>query len=370
MPDLPDLQREPEQLQAVQEWRALFDGIASPILVVREDGTVVGLNAVARRLTGSESVEIGRRLAPQALSQPWQSAAELVATAGGHEGPITSTVRDPASGLTWAIEAFPAAPLDQGGRLISLVLRDITEMVALQETLIRDQTMSALGQLIAGVAHEVRSPLFGVSATLDAFEARFGAQADFRTYLENIRRELGRMNDLMRDLLELGKPATTPRRPEPIGIMLAEALQSSRAQAEQRDVALRSLVQPDHGLRRVHADRRRLVQVFRKLLENAIQHAPAGTEVTVSGSLRSEDGSDGFSLMVEDQGPGFRPEDLPRVFEPFFTRRAGGTGLGLSIVERTVEDHGGTVVVTNRPSGGAVVEVRLPLQPADGEDGA
>jgi signal transduction histidine kinase len=155
-----------------------------------------------------------------------------------------------------------------------------------------------------------------------------------------------------------------PRRPEAIGVVLAEALQASRAMAQQRGVTLRSRVHPDDALRQVHADRRRLVQVFGKLLENAIQHTRAGTEVTVTGSHRDQDRPDDFSLAVEDQGPGFRPEDLPRVFEPFFTRRAGGTGLGLSIVLRTIEDHGGTVAVTNRSGGGAAVEVRLPLLPA------
>lgn len=342
------------------EWRATFDGISSPLMAVRRDGTIVRLNRAAAALAGDDVRRVvGRRLADLPAMEAWWTAASLAA-AVADDGPLRATVRDEASGHTWEITAFPAGRADDPDPLISLFFRDITDVVTLQETLIRSQTMSALGQLVAGVAHEVRSPLFGISATLDAFEARFGEQDQFKGYLDNLRRELNRLNELMRDLLDLGRPATQARTPERLGTVIDDAIQASAVLAAQRQVTVASRLSPADADAMVLADRRRLGQVFENLVKNAIQHAPPGSEVTVT-ARRPESDADEIELAVQDRGPGFRDEDLPRVFEPFFTRRTGGTGLGLAIVHRIVEDHGGRVNAGNRAEGGADLRVALPL---------
>jgi signal transduction histidine kinase len=107
-------------------------------------------------------------------------------------------------------------------------------------------------------------------------------------------------------------------------------------------------------------DRTRLVRVFENLLENAIQHSPAGGEVAVEAAAATAGGRDGIECAVCDSGPGFQAEELGRVFDPFFTRRRGGTGLGLSIVQRIVDEHGGRVGAGNRAEGGAILTVWLP----------
>jgi signal transduction histidine kinase len=113
--------------------------------------------------------------------------------------------------------------------------------------------------------------------------------------------------------------------------------------------------------RLIRMDRQRLVQVFQNLIENAIQHSLSGGCIVVEATEVPLDGRDWISYAIKDSGPGFNPEDLPRVFEPFFTRRRGGTGLGMSIVQRIVEEHGGSIVAGNRPEGGAVIVVRFAL---------
>jgi signal transduction histidine kinase len=110
----------------------------------------------------------------------------------------------------------------------------------------------------------------------------------------------------------------------------------------------------------VRLDRDRLFRVFHNLLENAIQHSSPGDEVVVSSRVLGSDGSAWIECAVADSGPGFQAEDLPHIFEPFFTRRRDGTGLGLSIVHRIAHEHGGEVVAQNRPVGGALMTVRLP----------
>ena len=110
-------------------------------------------------------------------------------------------------------------------------------------------------------------------------------------------------------------------------------------------------------------DRQRLVQVFQNLLQNGIQHAPPGSQVTIETAEEHGLVRPRVVVTVSDSGPGFLPEDLLHIFEPFFSRRQGGTGLGLAIVHRIVEEHGGTVTVANAPEGGARVTVRLPRSP-------
>jgi signal transduction histidine kinase len=108
-------------------------------------------------------------------------------------------------------------------------------------------------------------------------------------------------------------------------------------------------------------DQSRIQQVFQNLIDNAIQHSPRGKSVTITANRSGKGGQEMLEITVADQGSGFRDEDLPRLFEPFFTRRRGGTGLGLSIVQRILEQHDGDIVARNGANGGAVMTVRLPL---------
>ncbi len=236
----------------------------------------------------------------------------------------------------------------------------------LQESLRRSETMSAMGSLVAGVAHEVRNPLFGISSTLDAMDARFAARDEYQRYMEVLRGQLQRLNDLMRELLEYGKPLGRELSPGSVAEVVAEAVRASAPVAQRSSVEIVNRVPQD--LARVPMDRTRLIQVFSNLLDNAIQHSPARGRVVVDGGEVQADGECWVECAVRDSGPGFVLEDLELIFEPFFSRRRAGTGLGLSIVQRVVEAHGGQISAANEPQGGAVMTVRLPVLPADGQN--
>jgi signal transduction histidine kinase len=133
------------------------------------------------------------------------------------------------------------------------------------------------------------------------------------------------------------------------------ALAAVRESAVAADVAVESAIPA--GLPLVDMDER-LSQVFRNLLENAIQHSPRGGQVRVEAALSGEPGL--LEIRVSDEGPGFPPGEEARLFDPFFTKRPGGTGLGLSIVKRIVQEHGGRVGPA-RARAGATMLVRLPL---------
>lgn len=231
----------------------------------------------------------------------------------------------------------------------------------LQAELRRSEAMAAMGTLMAGVAHEVRNPLFGISSTLDAMDASQSGNGVGSRYREVLRREVIRLNKLMTDLLEYGRPPTSELTVGRLDKIVVEAIRICTPAAAAGDVAIVNRVAADDVMLRMNHDR--LLQVFVNLIENAVQHAPPETHVTIDAQTTAETGGQCWiECGIKDSGPGFAPEDLPLVFDPFFTRRRKGTGLGLAIVQRIVEEHSGTIVPSNRPEGGAVMTMRLPSE--------
>jgi signal transduction histidine kinase len=160
----------------------------------------------------------------------------------------------------------------------------------------------------------------------------------------------------MQDLLDYGRPPTAEREELPVEAVLGQEMERCLGMANGARVGLRFASRGSHP---VPMDRTRMGLVFRNLLENAVQHSPAGSEVTVTVSPR-EGPRPVVEVTVDDAGPGFREEDLPLLFTPFFTKRRGGTGLGLSIVQKVILEHGGEVSAQNLPGKGGRLLVRLP----------
>ncbi len=370
---------------AAREWQLTFDAVETPLLVIGADGRVARLNRAAQRLAGRGFTElIGRPLAGLGAGEPWRTAAELVRSTADRSGPRSASAHEPSpgtgartsagtgAGRVWDLAASVTARPGEGGERIIVVMRDVTGLVQLQESLRRSEVMSALGTLVAGVAHEVRNPLFGLSAVLDAFESRFGDQEAQRSYLDLMHEQVRRLNALMQQLLDYGKPPASERVPADPAEVAAEAAAGCAPLAAERGVEV--AVEPGPGVPAVAMDRARMVQAFRNLIDNAILYSPRGGRVRVALAAatdpdgggdddRREDGGAPrrwVAARIEDRGPGIPEEDRLRVFDPFFSRRRGGTGLGLSIVLGVVEQHGGRITAGNLPEGGAVMELLLP----------
>ena len=264
--------------------------------------------------------------------------------------------------------------VSEGRRARLLLCRDLTaenaarqEQERLQESLRRSERMAAMGGLVAGVAHEVRNPLFSISATVDALEADLRDRPDFMELARLLRSQVLRLTQLTRDLLDYGRPAALSLGTVQPGDPVKVAVRTCTPLARTKGVELTTRVPPE--LPALSLDAARMEQVLENLLANAIHHAPRGTSVQLTVDLL--EGRRDIAFRVEDEGSGIAPADLARLFEPFFSRRQGGTGLGLPIVHRIVDAHGGVVHAANRPTGGAVFTVTLPVpsdqpQPAEG----
>jgi PAS domain S-box-containing protein len=345
--------------RAAFEWRSTFDAIRSPVLLVGLDGRVQRLNRAARDLVGQDYREIlGRPAGEIGSGQPWTAVAALVERVLESRAPEVCEATDENREKTWEVEAVVSSGSEPK---VIVQARDITKTARLQESLRRSETMAALGAVVGGVAHEVRNPLFGMSAVLDAFESRFGDVAEYRPYLPMLRTEIGRMTELMQALLDYGKPARFELVPLEVAAAADGAIALCRPLAEREGICLAFRTGP--AGRPVLLDVHQMTQALKNVIENAVQHSPAGGEVTIEIVSFTDEGHPWVRVSVRDRGPGIPPEDLPRVLEPFFSRRTGGTGLGLSIVSRVVEGHGGRIRAANHPEGGAVIDLEFPCLP-------
>lgn len=273
-----------------------------------------------------------------------------------HSGSIWLRLRIGAVEDEFRSDRFFLAQVDD----ISAEKRALLEKEQLQDAVRRAEAMAAMGALVGGVAHEVRNPLFGITATLDAMENRLGHSPEHERYVEVLRAEATRMTELMQRLLAFGRPVSSDLQHTTIAEVLdaASAICSIAAAGKQVAVEVAVVDSADYNM---NVDKPRLIGAFQNLIDNAIQFSSPGGKVMVR-VRRIQEPDGGYALVtVRDTGPGFTGGDEARIFQPFFTKRPGGTGLGLAIVKQTIEEHGGSIVATNHPEGGAQLSVRLPL---------
>jgi PAS domain S-box-containing protein len=355
---------EGELRQAAEEWRQTFDALDLGILLADDLGRLVRLNRGALELASGPGFRdaVGRPLEELAGREPWRTGINIHRQVIESRASVTAEARDAASGRSFYLLASPWFRGDDRPPWCVLTFRDVTEFTAMQEQLRRARTMEAMGSLVAGVAHEVRNPLFSISATLDALESELGPRPEFTESAALLRSQVDRLSQLMRDLLDYGRPSVLRRRPTRLSEVVRRAVRTCAALCQDRQARVEEEIAAN--LPPLDVDGARVEQALENLVANALQHAPAGSVVRVAGRLDTDGPSPRARCTVEDEGPGLPEENLGMIFEPFFSRRKGGTGLGLSIVQRVAEAHGGDVFAENRPGRGARFTLLLPLAEA------
>jgi PAS domain S-box-containing protein len=351
--------------QSAAEWRQTFNAMDFPVLIVDLDGTIQRSNSAAEQIAGLAAEELkGRLVGELGESEPWRKAAELIENVRLNVVPLTAEVKDNQTAKTWAITLYHINEFGSIGERVILIAQDISKRAELEASLRQSEMMSLLGSLVAGVAHEVRNPLFGISSILDAFETRFGDRTEYLRYTNVLRDEVGRLTVLMEELLEYGKPFRGELFLVPIEEMISRSMRACMPAAEVAQVTLVSDVAD--ALPKIRIDRRRLSKVFVNLIENAIQHSPPASLVRVEATRVIDGGHDWIQCAIKDSGGGILEQDIPKIFEPFFSKRRGGTGLGLAIAYRIMQEHGGRLIAGNNATGGACMIARFPT-PTEGD---
>jgi two-component system, NtrC family, sensor kinase len=309
----------------------------------------------------------GALLLGRAVARPVDrmlAAAERLA-GSGRGLPVLGEGDAPPPGLGRAAVAFErtAAALDEERRALSAKVDELTRanaaLAAARESLARSERLATVGRLAAGVAHEVGNPLGAIGGFAELARTRLEAGApgaEVADFLARISAETGRIDAIVRDLLDFARPSHLDVAPVGVAAALDAALRLARVQARFRDVRVE--VELPEALPPVLADERRLAQVFLNLLLNA-GDAMNGRGVVRVAATRADGRVD---VRVADGGSGIPEADRARVFEPFFTTKAPGqgTGLGLAVCHGIVESFGGTIAAEHPEAGeGAVFRIGL-----------
>ena len=224
------------------------------------------------------------------------------------------------------------------------------------EQMKRAERLFAVGQLAAGLAHELRNPLGSVAGAAGILQRNAHLEPKHRECLEIINKESQRLNRLLTDFLDFARPRPPKYQTVEVDSLLNSVIQLAAHGIGRDAVTLRKDV-ASH-LPPVEGDPELLKQMLLNLIINAIQAMPDGGEVVVSATLREGQ----ILIRVRDQGCGIAPESRDRIFDPFFTTKEGGTGLGLPVAHQIVEQHGGILTAEANPGSGMTFSALLPLR--------
>ena len=355
-------------LREQQEFaRRLIDSFPDVIVVLDRERKFTFVSNRVREVLGLEPSDlIGVRYGPRAHPEDIPHLDALVEDIlNGVKTNDTLEYRSRHKDGGWRMMRATAAPLaDANGAVTGMVasLRDVTELNRLEQQVMQSEKLAAMGQMIAGVAHELNNPLTAILAVSDMLREH-SEDPGHRRQLELMHQQARRAADIVQDLLSFARPPAPRKGRVQIAEVLRRALHLHEYSLRRNNVAVDFL--PEKGIPDVLGDSNQLIQVFLNLVVNAEQ---AIREVRESGTIRVRMGRGAAGdaqvwASVQDDGPGVPAEILEKIFDPFFTtKRPGrGTGLGLSISMAIVREHGGEIRVQSAPGGGAVFLVTLPV---------
>jgi two-component system, NtrC family, sensor kinase len=220
----------------------------------------------------------------------------------------------------------------------------------------RAEHLASLGELAAGLAHEIRNPLAGIAGVVDIMSKELPANSPSRAVIGDVQREVLQIRAILNDLLSYSRPRPPDFHPANLNTTVEQAVELARQQLRSKPIQVK--FEPDASLPQVDHDPALIEQVILNLVLNGIQAISGEGEVRVKVRRTGETAV----VQVCDTGRGISAEALPKIFKPFFTTRSEGTGLGLSLANSIVQSHNGYIDVTSTPGAGSQFTVSLPLQ--------
>jgi PAS domain S-box-containing protein len=357
-------------LRSRRELDNTLNSLSDLVMVCGRDGRVVHVNRAFCDRTGHTRRELlDRPLGGLVASGTEQLMAHALSGAPDGPGRVVSVeLEDAALHGTFLMTVTPLSGEHEQQAGAVLVARDVTphaqleaERAELRNKLVQSEKLAALGQFVAGIAHELNNPLQGVLGHLELLRATGAFPKALRRDMQRVYREADRAAKIVRNLLVFAGSRRLVRRRTSVNAVLSRAL-AFRAPAF-RAASIEVVRRHDEGLPRVKGDPLLLQQAFLNIVLNAEQAVGLGGRIETRTNLLPDTGM--ILVEIRDTGAGIGADVLSRIFEPFYTTKevGKGTGLGLAIAYGIIQEHGGQISASNHPDGGAVFTVQLPVEP-------
>ncbi len=350
-------QAQREQAESEARYRVLVEQASEGIALIEpQTGRFVETNAAFQNIVGYTEDELRQSTvydlmeeAPAHLEQDIRRAM----AEGVHFFGERNCRRKDSLPVVVEINANPIRY--RGEEILCLLVRDVTERKRMEQYLIQTERIAAMGQLAAALTHEINNPLHSVWTALELVMDFPIEEAEKQEYLRAIRREIRRLMNISRRILDFARPSREERLPLPVADVIRHALDLVEREFQSHRIQVRTAIPGD--LPSVLGSHEQLTQVFLNLFLNAIDAMPDGGLLEIAA--RTEPSH--VVVTVTDTGPGISPEVMARIFEPFVTTKKNGTGLGLAISQGIIQQHGGTITAANAPQGGTIFTITLPI---------
>lgn len=347
-------------LASLRELHArIVESIRSGVITTDLERRVYTLNAAAEEMTGYTAESLRGKDASILFGDISQQIDNsLHAASEGHASPRYEADCLTADGFRVRL-GYSISPLsDESGKTTGLVITflDLTDVRSMEETSRRQERLSAVGRVAAGIAHEVRNPLAAMRGSIQVLRSEVDPDSPQAELMEIVLRESDRLNRIITDFLTYARPRKISLAEIDLREHLQETFTLLRHSPEISDAHTLEANLPDHPLM-AQADAEAVRQVFWNLARNALKAMPDGGTLRASMTLANPRT---IRITFSDTGSGMSPAQVERLFEPFSSSTTGGTGLGLSIVYQIVKDHNGTINVRSREGHGTTITIELP----------
>lgn len=336
----------------------IIESLTSGVLALDAQGVVITINEAARAFLGAgkETLHVGSRLDNVPEAGPLLEVFSEVSRSGAPVSRREITLPLPGGaqkelGLSASLLAGPAA-----FNGVIFLFTDLTEWRRLERAAELNRQLAALGELTAGIVHELRSPVSVISGMAELLLRKLGSDDDRRGAVEAILREAASLERTISQFLGLARPQAIHRKTCKPQDIMSRAVQFCQHHAQGKAVRLEYSCEPD--LPPVYVDGERVAQAVANIVGNGVDAVPPGGLV----ALRVYHDADDLVFEIVDNGPGIHLQPGESLFAPFFTQKEAGTGLGLTISHRTITLHDGSITYANRSEGGARFELRIPLR--------
>ena len=360
-----------KQAEELIRYKELFDNVTEGVFLLNSEGKFIETNERMLESTGYQRAKFLKLGITKIVESNKIPYVESMLRKVSEEKELRFELNIKTSnGSLIPNEVNCRAVLYLGKPCFLCVARDVTETKFLHNQLLRSERLAATGQLAASIAHEINSPLQGITALLSVIRMKYEHDKELLGQIKLINNAFISIRNTVRNLIDLNRPGKEKKQPMSINQIIENTVALTRSHLKKNMVNIKLDLAAKTS--EINASPQQIGQVIMNLVNNAVesiinapdfqqklsQSSQVGGEISIDTRNRSEE----IIITVKDNGPGISDDDLTKIFDPFFTRKKTmGMGVGLSICHGIIEDHKGVIFAHNPPEGGAVFTIRLPL---------